>query len=280
MAGDHRDPLADDSAGALRRRTRGVVRRRARGHGHARRRRDPHRRGRRPHRGNAPARAAGRARADGGLRGRGRPGGRPRGQCHRASPAPGLPEPARLPRHALLSPRPCLGPAGPFRALPQPDGEGVGEVVFSYGGNEHRLVAWGEEDDSLWILFRDATSGVTTYPANRQLLPAPPAPDGTVGSTSTGLPTCPAPTPTSPPVRFRRRRTRCRSPSRPASTSRRCPPRLGVDAVPTNRACLVDVFETVVTSTRPRGAAVAGQAGTTRCERPPSAWRCPRWRDA
>ena len=53
-------------------------------------------------------------------------------------------------------------------------------MVFSYGGSEHRLVAWGEDDDSLWILFRDATSGVTTYPANRQLLAAPPSPDGTV----------------------------------------------------------------------------------------------------
>jgi uncharacterized protein (DUF1684 family) len=56
----------------------------------------------------------------------------------------------------------------------------VGEVVFPYGGAEHRLVAWGEEDGSLWILFRDATSGVTTYPANRQLLAEPPAADGTV----------------------------------------------------------------------------------------------------
>jgi uncharacterized protein (DUF1684 family) len=56
----------------------------------------------------------------------------------------------------------------------------VGEVVFEYAGAEHRLVAWGEEDDSLWILFRDATSGVTTYPANRQLLIDPPASDGGV----------------------------------------------------------------------------------------------------
>ena len=37
-----------------------------------------------------------------------------------------------------------------------------------------------EEDDSLWILFRDATSGVTTDHANRQLLTDPPAGDGTV----------------------------------------------------------------------------------------------------
>jgi uncharacterized protein len=56
----------------------------------------------------------------------------------------------------------------------------VGEVVFEYAGAEHRLVAWGEADDSLWILFRDATSGVTTYPANRQLVTASPARDGRV----------------------------------------------------------------------------------------------------
>jgi len=61
-----------------------------------------------------------------------------------------------------------------------PEGEEVGEVVFEHGGAEHRLVAWGEDDGSLWILFRDATSGVTTYPANRQLVVAPPAPDGSV----------------------------------------------------------------------------------------------------
>ena len=81
---------------------------------------------------------------------------------------------------------PCYPPdpgwvlPGRFEPYPAPDGEAVGEVVFSYGGSEHRLVAWGEDDDSLWILFRDATSGVTTYPANRQLLAAPPSPDGTV----------------------------------------------------------------------------------------------------
>ena len=61
-----------------------------------------------------------------------------------------------------------------------PDEVAVGEVVFENGGSEHRLVAWGEEDGSLWILFRDATSGVTTYQAGRQLLAAPPTPDGSV----------------------------------------------------------------------------------------------------
>jgi len=61
-----------------------------------------------------------------------------------------------------------------------PDEEAVGEVVFEYGGSEHRLVAWGEDDGSLWIVFRDGTSGVTTYPAGRQLLTAPPTGHGTV----------------------------------------------------------------------------------------------------
>ncbi len=84
-----------------------------------------------------------------------------------------------------------------------PDEEAVGEVVFRYGGTDHRLIAWGEEDGSLWILFRDATSGVTTYPAGRQLLTPPPMPDGSVHldfNRTTNLPcaytdfaTCPVP---------------------------------------------------------------------------------------
>ena len=69
---------------------------------------------------------------------------------------------------------------GRFEAYAEPDGDAVGEVAFDHAGSEHRLVAWGEGDGSLWILFRDATSGVTTYPANRQLLLAPPACDGSV----------------------------------------------------------------------------------------------------
>ena len=71
-------------------------------------------------------------------------------------------------------------PGGRFQPYDAPEGDAVGEVVVAHGGTEHRLVAWGEDDDSLWILFRDATSGVTTYPANRQLVVPPPAPDGTV----------------------------------------------------------------------------------------------------
>jgi uncharacterized protein (DUF1684 family) len=72
---------------------------------------------------------------------------------------------------------PCY-PPDPAWVLPaRLDG---GEVVFTYAGAEHRLVAWPEDDGCLWILFRDATSGVTTYPANRQLLTAAPGPDGAV----------------------------------------------------------------------------------------------------
>ena len=81
---------------------------------------------------------------------------------------------------------PCYPPdpgwilPGRFEPYPAPEGEAVGEVVLEHGGTRHRLIAWGEEDGSLWILFRDATSGITTYPANRQPLVPPPSPDGLV----------------------------------------------------------------------------------------------------
>lgn len=78
--------------------------------------------------------------------------------------------PARF--EAYDAPRPTPGGAQ--------DEIAVGEVVFVHAGAEHRLVAWGEDDGSLWILFRDATSGRTTYPANRQLYTQPPAADGSV----------------------------------------------------------------------------------------------------
>ena len=52
-------------------------------------------------------------------------------------------------------------------------------LVFEHDGAEHRLVAWDDED-GLWVLFRDATSGVTTYAAMRQLVLDAPASDGTV----------------------------------------------------------------------------------------------------
>jgi uncharacterized protein len=70
--------------------------------------------------------------------------------------------------------------SGRFEPYAEPDGDAVGEVVFDHDGSEHRLVSWGEDDGSLWILFRDATSGVTTYPALRQLVVAAPDPHGRV----------------------------------------------------------------------------------------------------
>ena len=79
------------------------------------------------------------------------------------------------------------------------------QVVFHHSGGEHRLAAWPEDDGRLWILFRDATSGVTTYAAMRQLLTDPPAPDGRVVldlNRATNMPcaytdfaTCPVPPP-------------------------------------------------------------------------------------
>lgn len=59
----------------------------------------------------------------------------------------------------------------------------VGEVAVELDGREHRLVAFpGFTPDSLLVLFRDLTSGVTTYPAVRSLSLASPASDGTVAA--------------------------------------------------------------------------------------------------
>lgn len=71
---------------------------------------------------------------------------------------------------------------GRFEPAATPEDENVGEVVFTHAGAEHRLRAWdnGEADGSLWILFRDATSGVTTYAANRQLMLEAPDAEGRV----------------------------------------------------------------------------------------------------
>jgi uncharacterized protein (DUF1684 family) len=69
---------------------------------------------------------------------------------------------------------------GRYEPYSEPDGDGIGEVVFERAGAEHRLVAWDDEEGGLWILFRDATSGVTTYAALRQLLVAAPGPAGEV----------------------------------------------------------------------------------------------------
>lgn len=79
-----------------------------------------------------------------------------------------------------------------------------GKVTFVLHGHEHSLTAFaGHQPGSLTVLFTDATSGRTTYAANRSLhLPAPAA-DGTVVldfNRATNLPcaytdlaTCPLP---------------------------------------------------------------------------------------
>lgn len=54
-----------------------------------------------------------------------------------------------------------------------------GTIVFEFGGVTERVVAFGPADD-LRLLFTDATSGVTTYPAARSLAVGRPEPDGTV----------------------------------------------------------------------------------------------------
>jgi uncharacterized protein (DUF1684 family) len=54
-----------------------------------------------------------------------------------------------------------------------------GVVRFEYGGEEHTLTAFNGINGGLSILFTDATSGVTTYAANRSLAVADPK-DGQV----------------------------------------------------------------------------------------------------
>jgi hypothetical protein len=56
-----------------------------------------------------------------------------------------------------------------------------GQVAFTLDGLDLSLTAFpGHAPGSLFILFTDATSGVTTYAANRSLQLPPPAADGTV----------------------------------------------------------------------------------------------------
>ncbi|OMH36932.1 DUF1684 domain-containing protein [Tersicoccus sp. Bi-70] len=79
-----------------------------------------------------------------------------------------------------------------------------GEVVFDVDGGQHTLTVFdGHEPGSLFALFTDATSGVTTYAANRSLAIAAPDADGAVVldfNRATNLPcayttfaTCPLP---------------------------------------------------------------------------------------
>ncbi|MFZ4237206.1 DUF1684 domain-containing protein [Streptomyces murinus] len=56
-----------------------------------------------------------------------------------------------------------------------------GRIEFGLGGREFALTAFpGHGGGRLMVLFTDATSGVTTYAANRVLTVEPPAADGTV----------------------------------------------------------------------------------------------------
>jgi uncharacterized protein len=67
-------------------------------------------------------------------------------------------------------------PADPAWALRATYADGA--VTFSRAGDTHRLSVEVEDDGRLWVLFRDATSGVTTYAAMRQLLLPAPTTDG------------------------------------------------------------------------------------------------------
>ena len=56
-----------------------------------------------------------------------------------------------------------------------------GQIEFAVDGRQLTLTAFpGHRPDSLFVLFTDATSGVTTYAANRSLEVPAPAADGTV----------------------------------------------------------------------------------------------------
>ncbi|CAN5184796.1 DUF1684 domain-containing protein [soil metagenome] len=57
---------------------------------------------------------------------------------------------------------------------------GFGVLDFELAGSAQKLVAFGSSADSLTVLFTDATSGRTTYPAARVLKVGVPAADGTV----------------------------------------------------------------------------------------------------
>ncbi len=56
----------------------------------------------------------------------------------------------------------------------------LGEIDFEVTGVGLKLLAFKGRDDGLGLLFTDATSGVTTYPACRSLSIAGPTADGTV----------------------------------------------------------------------------------------------------
>ena len=64
---------------------------------------------------------------------------------------------------------------GDILELPSP-----GDVVLPLPGGEQRLHAVEEENDTLWLIFGDATNGTETYAAGRFLVTGPVQPDGSV----------------------------------------------------------------------------------------------------
>ncbi|MET0899803.1 MAG: DUF1684 domain-containing protein [Mycobacterium sp.] len=58
--------------------------------------------------------------------------------------------------------------------------DAVGVIDFDLAGRALQLVAFGKSTGGLHVLFTDATSGRTTYPAARSLAVADPGADGTV----------------------------------------------------------------------------------------------------
>jgi uncharacterized protein (DUF1684 family) len=58
--------------------------------------------------------------------------------------------------------------------------DAAGRVEFDVGGRTHSLDAFAEEDGTLFLILRDATSGSTTYPAGRFLVAPKPVDGATV----------------------------------------------------------------------------------------------------
>lgn len=56
----------------------------------------------------------------------------------------------------------------------------VGVIDFELGGQKQQFIAFGGKEGGLRVLFTDATSGVTTYPAARTLVVTDPTENGSV----------------------------------------------------------------------------------------------------
>ena len=81
----------------------------------------------------------------------------------------------------------CLERATEPRTIAVPDVLGdilptpsPGDVVLPLPGGEQRLHALEEEDDTLWLIFGDATNGTETYAGGRFLVTGPVQADGSV----------------------------------------------------------------------------------------------------